>query len=138
MKRNNQGFTLIELLVTLILGTALIVAFFTLYRTGLAINTNAARKETAKNIAYKELRRYSETLPSTWSFNCTTALSANGQVFTQTITSSGLPTPATLTVKATAPFGCQSPNTDMPVLIESSVTYGPSAEKVVYSTYAKK
>lgn len=141
MARKQEGFTLVELLVTLILGTALIIAFFTLYRTGSAINTAATRQTIAKNFAYSELRKYSQAQPVSWGFSCTSAtnkVTSGGQSITSTSPiPSGLPAPVVVTIRASAPYGCYAPNTDMPVAIEVTVQYGPSNQKVIYAAYTK-
>jgi prepilin-type N-terminal cleavage/methylation domain-containing protein len=150
MKRFSKGFTLIELIVTLTLGMALIIAFFSLYRSGLAINTNSVRNAAARNYAYSEVRKYAQAQPSQWpasgtgitAYSCATSVSnasSGGQTIKSTpITDSELPAPATLTVKALARYGCSAANEDMPVQVEATVQYGTTNQKAVYATYTKE
>jgi prepilin-type N-terminal cleavage/methylation domain-containing protein len=146
--RYSEGFTLIELLVTLVLGTALMFSFFALYRTGVSMSLSASRQEIARNLAYKKLRQYSQVKPVAWTApgwvcDSTTRKSSTGErsILTtaqQTVTEPGLPNPVKLTINATAPHGCDSTEATMPILVEVTVEYGPTNQKVVYATYAEK
>ena len=146
IQRNNDGFTLIELLVTLLLGTALIIAFFNLYRIGVNLNTSTSRQELARNIAYRELRKYSQVQAVDWTPNAficdsnTDKVSTAGQTIkpATSVVNEGLPNPATVTVKALAPYGCSGSNTDMPLMIEVTVLYGVNNQKAIYTSYAKR
>jgi len=144
MRHKEKGFTLIELLVTLLLGTALIIAFFNLYRIGLNLNTNASRQALARNIAYEEMKKYSQTQPAGWTpqFPCdpatTDGASKPGYLYpSRDIAAEGLPAPATVRIRALAPYGCSGANATMPVMVEATVEYGPNNIKAVYATYAK-
>jgi prepilin-type N-terminal cleavage/methylation domain-containing protein len=144
MDRKQAGFTLIELLVTLLLGLALIIAFFNLYRIGLSLNTNASRQALARNIAYEEMKKYSQTQPAGWNapFNCDPVLTDGadkpGYLYpSRSVASEGLPAPATVTVRTLAPYGCSDENGSMPIMVEATVQYGPNNIKAVYATYTK-
>jgi prepilin-type N-terminal cleavage/methylation domain-containing protein len=144
MHRQEAGFSLVELLIALMVGTAIMVAFFSLYQISTSMSTATIRQETARSIAYEGMRRYSQAQPVGWptQFVCdssTDKVASGGQTIETTdVTAQGLPSPSTLVIKATAPYGCSGGAVNAPVLVEATVQYGTPSKKVVYASYAKK
>ncbi|MFZ1301133.1 MAG: prepilin-type N-terminal cleavage/methylation domain-containing protein [Candidatus Microsaccharimonas sp.] len=147
MQQNKSGFTLVELVIAFTIGSVLIATFYLLYITGVNVNAQISRRSLAQNIAYNSLLKYSESDSSTWStpFVCSsindtkTTPSAAGQtISTTTLTGYRLPAPATLTIKAFAPYGCDVSVSHMPIMIRASVTYGPDNLEEVYVAYSNK
>lgn len=145
------GYTIVELTITIIVATTFLVALTNMmgYVSDSAID--ARRKETASNIAYNNMRKFANGEKPLW-FNCIGDSSsevapfsdgkshpeATGQVLideTSPINVQGLPPPVTQKVFAIAPYGCGSSAKGMPIRIQSEVTYGSFARKMVHATY---
>jgi Tfp pilus assembly protein PilX len=137
--KSQDGFSAVELLITLIVGALFVISFYQIYILTTQGNAVARRDAIASEIAYSNLRRYTEkpsitcdTTPTSTT-NLVTNPNAAGQVLsTVTSTSSLLPGTITETVLAFAPRGC---DLEFPIKVESTVTYGDPLKKVVHATY---
>lgn len=133
------GFTIVEVLVTLLVGAVFIIAFAQLRITQNKITSTMRTYDAADLLAYNNLRTYAYGKAPTW-FVCTysggspqpmTLLSSTADV-------SGITSPVTQSVVATAPYGCGggSSGNGYPIKVVSTVTYGPNSKVVSHATYS--
>ena len=117
----NNGFTTVEILLTLFVGALLLGGGYQLYSIVKKSSTDSRNQTDASNIAYEQLRNYSEGTAG----GCVPSVASE-----ETITAN-IPQPTTLPgillmkVKRTCPFG----NNDEISLITVSITYGESGAR---------
>lgn len=138
-KASTAGFTIVEVFVTVIIATLFVITITQIY----IFQTRLARSTIAYNnadlLAYNNLRTYAYGKSPSW-FECEYS---GGSPLPMTLISStasvsGIPSPVTQTVTATAPYGCGGSSTSIgyPIRVESTVIYGSDAKKVVHATYS--
>lgn len=141
---SSSGFTAIETLVTLVIAVIFILAINTLFITVIRSTASARNRANASTLAYSYLRQYAYTgaLASWFTCDNTTDLrqhaSAGGQSLssgTLNSTQTSLPQPVSFSVRAFAPYGCDSANEKSPLLVRATVTYGPDDLTVDHATY---
>lgn len=137
--RDQTGFTLVEVLATIVVAAIFIFAITQLYITQTRIASASNYFNTADLLAYNNLRTYAYGKGPTW-FQCVYS-GGNPQpmtVFNSTAAVSGLPSPVTQTVIATAPYGCGGGSSGIgyPIKVVSTVIYGPTGRKIVHATYS--
>jgi type II secretory pathway pseudopilin PulG len=135
----SSGFTIVEILVTLIIGTLFIIAVTQLYVFQTQLAGSIVANNNADLLASNNLRTYAYGKAPNW-FQCVYS-GGNPQAMTlisSTSPVSGIPSPVTQTVTATAPYGCGGSSTTLgyPIRIQSTVTYGPYGKTVVHATYS--
>jgi len=135
----SSGFTLVEVLVTIIVAAIFILAFSQLHIVQSRVSTISTAYDTADLLAYNNLRTYAYGEAPNW-FNCVYS-GGNPQPMTllsSTSPVSGLPSPVTQTVVATAPYGCggSSSGIGYPIRVTSTVTYDTDSKVVVHATYS--
>lgn len=135
----DQGFTLAEVVIAVVIAAVFITSFAQLHITQSKISTTMVAYNNAELLAYNNLRIYAYGKAPTW-FECTYSggLPEVKTVFSSSDAVSGIPSPVSQTVVATAPYGCGggSAGIGYPIKVVSTVTYGPSAKAVVHATYA--
>lgn len=146
MKTRDEGFTAIEMIITVIVAALMIIAINALYSAVVRSSSIQRNRAEASDLAYANLRNYAYNGASAknW-FSCTTSgASANdgyskpgSQLSTKTYdaTQTSIPQPVTVTVTADAPYGCSGSNAGTPILVTSTVTFGPSADTITHSEY---
>ncbi len=139
IKAGSKGFTIVEVLVTLVIGTLFIIATTQLYVFQTQLAGSVVASNNADLLASNNLRTYAYGKAPTW-FQC---VYSGGNPVAMTLVSStspvsGIPSPVTQTVTATAPYGCggSSSNLGYPIRIQSTVTYGPYGKTAVHATYS--
>jgi prepilin-type N-terminal cleavage/methylation domain-containing protein len=146
-----SGFTLIEMMTTIFVASFFILSLTTLYGSVNAATTNDRRRADASSIAYSYLRKWTASGNTTLNtFVCdmasgssnTNDLTINSNAAGQSLESvsatspyGSLPLPAKYEVRAFAPYGCSGSNSDKPLRIDATVTYGSPATTVKHSTY---
>lgn len=149
LRKRQEGFTAIEMLITIVVAGMLIISFYMLY---MVISTSAAQTRSradASDLAYSYLRKYASANSSPTWFVCDTTTgsgntndrvmnsNATGQVLEEgelTTNISGIPKPVNYKVTALAIYGCNGPNINKPLRIESEITYGPTSRVVKHAT----
>lgn len=123
--QREEGFTIVEVVIALFVIGLLLGAGYQAY--GLVVNGSRETRlrAEASNIAYEALRRTAATVP--------TPCTASGATSLTIPSSSTLPTPRTMTRTITCPNSANSAVSRVTV----TLTYGPSAEKVVHALYAR-
>lgn len=137
MNNKRAGFTTVELLVTLFIAVAFVAVFYQLFVTINQTNSEARNRANASSIAYSTLKNYFTTTYPSW-FVCNTAsdLSVDPQAAGQLISTTnlteadGVVLPATKTVRAFAPYGCDQ---NQPVKVEVTIAYDTPQKKVAHS-----
>lgn len=133
------GFTLVEVLITIVIASFFIITFSQLHIVQSRLGSIMSGFDTADMLAYNNLRTYAYGKAPSW-FVCTYASGSPTPMTLLTSTSpvSGIPSPVTQTVVATAPYGCggSSSGIGYPIKVTSTVTYGSDAKVVVHATYS--
>lgn len=136
---DEAGFTIVEVLVTLIVGALFIMTMVQLYAVQTQLAASVVAYNNADLLAYNNLRTFAYGKAPTW-FSCTyTGGTPDPKVIlTSTSPVSGIPSPVTQTVTATAPYGCGGGSSSIgyPIKVESTVVYGSGGKKVVHATYS--
>lgn len=141
--QEEQGFTIIETLVTLVVAAIFIATILQISVLQSQIASQITAYTAADRLASSNLRIYAYGEPPTW-FTCT-GTSTNPGVMTlidpsptkNPVTDPHIPSPATQSVVALAPYGCGgSSRIGYPIEIVSTVTYGPSSIKVTHATFS--
>jgi Tfp pilus assembly protein FimT len=133
------GFTVVEVLITVIVAALFVLSITQLSVTQTKLTSTMTTYGVANLLSYNNLRTYAYGKSPNW-FECVYS-SGNPQpmtLLTSTSSVSGLPSPVSQTVVATAPYGCggDSSSIGYPIRVVSTVTYGPSAKVVVHATYS--
>lgn len=136
---NAHGFTLVEVVITIFVASIFIIGISQLFTSQSQVTSSLISANNADLLAYNNLRIYAYGKAPTW-FQCVYS-GGSPQAMTLLTSSSpvsGIPSPVTQSVVATAPYGCGggSSGSGYPISVVSTVTYGPSATKVVHATYA--
>ena len=134
-----SGFTLVEVVITIFIAAILIIGISQLYTSQAQVSSSLVAANNADILAYNNLRTYAYGKAPSW-FSCVYS-GGNPQPMTllsSTSPVSGVPSPVTQSVIATAPYGCGGGSSGIgyPISVVSTVTYGQSATKVVHATYA--
>lgn len=141
-----DGFTVVETLVTLFVAVLFLVSINLVFTTIGRATASARSRNDAGNLAYNNLRKYAYNGASTSWFSCTTtsdlqqSASATGQVVDSGSVSSAqttLPQPVTYKIVAIAPYGCTGVSPKPPLLIRSSITYGPDNLTIMQASYTE-
>lgn len=137
--RRQEGFTLVEILITVLVATIFIITFTQMQIIQSRVGSIMTAYDAADLLAYNNLRTFAYGRAPNW-FECTYS-SGNPQaktVLSKNTPVSGLPSPVTQTVIATAPYGCggSSAGIGYPIKVVSTVTFGPDAKAVVHATYS--
>ena len=135
----SKGFTLVEVVLTIAVASIFVISIAQIYTVQTRLSSVTASYNTADLLAYNNLRTYAYGKAPNW-FQCVYA-SGSPQpmtVLSSTTPVSGIPSPVTQTVIATAPYGCGGSSTGIgyPIRIESKVTYGNDGKTVVHATYS--
>ncbi len=144
---DETGFTVVEVVVTLVITSLFLAFFFQLYLVGESQRVKVSQQTTASNISYANLnkvvsRSFVETNSSAPVACDTTAGSVNRNNLSINPSASGSNLTAAITLESATgygqtvtaffPRGC---GLNMPVKIESAVTYGSPEETVIHATY---
>lgn len=152
---SSSGFTVVEVLVTLVIVSLFMGLFFQSYMAMESQRLAVQRAVLASNIAYTNLRKFSER-PDSTNLSCTNAMNLasspsapgveiGGNNTTPNIfgfvgenLTSSLGPDATQQVLIFAPNGCAR-FADMPLKIVSVVSYGPASnrEEIAHVSYVK-
>lgn len=134
-----SGFTIVEVYVTLIVAGLFVAAIFQLAITQTRLSRAASSYNNADILSLNNLRTYAYGKPPSW-FQC---VYSNGSPTDQTLISStsdvsGITSPVSQTVVASAPYGCGGGSSSIgyPIRVVSTVIFGPDAKKVVHATYS--
>ena len=150
----SKGFSIVELVVAITISALFGVAILQLISSINNLATESARRTTASNIAYNDMRKYANGQKPMW-FNCigdeageTTAPfsdgktkpNATGQVLMNVTTNTmvqHLPPPVVEQVIAIAPYGCGDSGPGQPIRVQAKVTYGQGASQrtITHATY---
>lgn len=131
-------------MVTVIVAVFFIVAINVLFVAVIKATSGASDRTTASTTAYSNLRKYAYAgARPTWFNDCASAdMQSQANPPGQTLDAGSLsasqidlPQPVTYSIKAFAPYGCSGPNAGSPLLIRSTVTYGPDNLTVTHATY---
>ena len=137
--KQQEGFTMVELIVVITVAAALAMSIFQLTSTINNLSTEAAQRVKASSVAYTNLRLYANGERPNW-FDCVTFNAGGGSpltIYSSTSAVTGLPSPISQTVVATAPYGCGGANSvGMPIRVQSQITYGSNSRTVTHATYA--
>jgi Tfp pilus assembly protein PilX len=137
--QRQEGFTLVEVFVTIVIATLFIIAISQLYITQVRISTSVTSYNNADILASNNLRTYAYGKAPSW-FNCTyTGQTPNAMnLLTSTSDVSGIQSPVSQSVVATAPYGCggSSSGIGYPIKVVSKVTFGKEGKTVVHATYS--
>lgn len=147
---SNQGFTAVETLIAVIVAALFIILLNALYTAVTRASATARNRADASDIAYDKLRTYAYGgATPTW-FTCdTTTGSANTNDLTVNPNATGqsltlgaisaaqtaIPQPVTYSVVALAPYGCNNSNAQSPIMVRSTVTYGPNHDTITHTEY---
>jgi prepilin-type N-terminal cleavage/methylation domain-containing protein len=136
---HTEGFTLVEVLISIVIAAVFIGAIAQISITQNTISSLTTSYDNADLLAYNNLRTYAYGKSPSW-FQC---VYSSGSPLPMTLLSSsaavsGIPSPVTQTVTATAPYGCggSSSGIGYPIKVQSTVTYGSSGKTVVHATYS--
>jgi prepilin-type N-terminal cleavage/methylation domain len=136
---SKAGFTLVEVLITVIIAALFIITFSQLHIVQSRLSKIMTSYDAADLLAYNNLRTYAYGKAPSW-FECTYASGSPEPktVFSSTDPVSGIPSPVTQTVVATAPYGCGGASTGIgyPIKVVSTVTYDTDSKVVVHATYS--
>lgn len=146
--KNTSGFTVVEVIVTLAITALFLSLFFQMYLAAEAHRLAVARRVTASDIAYSNLRKITarSTVAASAPCDSSTSGNQNNLMINQsaagsTISSLISPEPTTglsgtvdQIITAYYPRGCD-PN--MPIKIEATTVYGTDSpqERVVHASY---
>ncbi|MGV9001740.1 MAG: prepilin-type N-terminal cleavage/methylation domain-containing protein [Candidatus Saccharimonadaceae bacterium] len=134
-----EGFTLVEVLVTVVVATIFIITFSQLHIVQSRLGSIMNAYDSADLLAYNNLRTFAYGQPPIW-FDCTYASGSPVPMtlFSSSSPVSGIPSPVTQTVIATAPYGCggSSSGIGYPIRVTSTITYDVDAKVVVHATYS--
>lgn len=127
-RANTTGFTLIEVTVTMIASSIFLFGILELGISSLTISISASRRTAADNLSYANLRQYVNGNGARNWFDCNAGSTAT--LLNSTANVSGLPSPVTQLVTASAPYGCPGV-----IVVTSQVTYGANNTEFVYAGY---
>ncbi len=146
--KSNSGFTVVEVVVTLAISALFLSLFFEMYLAAESHRLGVARRVTASDITYSNLRKITSRSTVTGSAPCDTNTTANQNnlMINEAAAGSNIsslisPEPTTglnggvdQIVTAYYPRGCD-PN--MPIKIEATTVYGTNSpqERVVHASY---
>ena len=134
MKQSQNGFTIIESLITILVAAIFIITIYALYNSVIVLSVEGARHVTASNLAYTNLRKYANGTKPTMFVCQKTGGGKEENKFPQDTPYTDLPEPVTQLVTITDPYDCIA-NADLPMLVTSTVTYGPTKRSVTHATY---
>lgn len=133
------GFTLVEVFVTIIIATLFVIAITQLYIAQSKVSQSLNSYNNADLLANNNLRTFAYGKAPTW-FVCeySGGVPLPKTVFNSTDNVTGIQSPVTQTVVATAPYGCggSSSSIGYPIKVVSTVTYGSDGKTVVHATYS--
>ncbi|MFZ1802223.1 MAG: prepilin-type N-terminal cleavage/methylation domain-containing protein [Candidatus Saccharimonas aalborgensis] len=127
-RSGQSGFTLVEVIVTIIASSIFLFGILGLGISSLTISVSTSRRTTADNLSYANLRQYVNGSGARNWFNCNAGSTAT--LLNSTAGISGLPSPVTQLVTASAPYGCPGV-----IAVTSKVTYGANNTEFVYAGY---
>lgn len=136
---SKEGFTLVEILITVVVASIFIITFSQIHIVQSRLSKIMTSYDAADLLAYNNLRTFAYGKAPNW-FECTIVSGTPEAKTMLSITTpvSGIPSPVTQTVVATAPYGCGGGNVGMgyPIKVVSTVTYDTDSKVVVHATYA--
>ena len=138
-KQYASGFTLVEVAVAIFISTLLIIGIYSASTGALRISEGASQRMTASNLAYSNLRKYTDgrtnvLWPDSPAPQCTSS-SSNAELYSSTSAVTAIPNPVTQVVTIYAPYGCPTPTNNVPYRVESYVQYGSNNIRITHAMY---